>query len=224
MAKDRSYYKEKFEKFMGETMSYVPQQNETFTQIEECDYYFYSNRGYMFSAWGSGVKMLKPYKTGRKGTKQNGDPKRQNYEWKTGFNVHLRMADMAEKYAPNKFVTESIPEDSEEYDNHHQYGHNMAKSPQEINRADHLQQVPHSIHLKFNKMQMQTVEDVLNDQPPSGIPHFAVKSWKEFLDHLLVHEQPYMLVAEYDLNSGECKRTYAENLEWTEAKEWLSQA
>ena len=202
-----------------ETWNYVPQQDETFTQIEECPYYFYSSMGYMFSAWGSGVKMLKPYKTGRKGTKQNGDPKRQNYEWKTGSNVHLRMADMAEKYAPNKFVTESIPEDSEPYDNHHQYGHNMVKSPQEINRADHLQQVPHSIHLIFNKMQMQTVEDVLDEQILPVDPRFT--HW--LLDHMIVDVQPYMLVAEYSLKSGECKRTYAENLEWTEAKEMMKQ-
>ena len=212
----RKEYLRKFEKIKNETWCYIPRAGEEIVQIEECDYYFYSNEGYMYSVYGKDIRPLKATLTGKKGTKKDGTKKRQDWAWKPSTGKSLKMTAMAAKYFPNKFETEAyidLPE--EQYQNHHI---NCNASEMELpasvmNRAADIQRVPEVVHEHMTKIQRKTVDQILQeDNVPKEVPHYYVTSWEDFFASGKILVQPYMEVFDFDTESGHCKRAYAQNV------------
>lgn len=218
----REEYKDKFDQFMRE-YAYIKQNGEEIIQIEEVPYYFFSNKGYMFSVYGKTLRFLKPCKSGKKGKKKDGADKRQAWEWKDSHGQHLRMTTMAAKYFPNRFDTEEfhyMPEMT--YQNHHMYcnGWDMSISPQQLNRAEDLQQVPEHIHEFMTQEQKKTWDEVSDSRVtlPAGLPVLKV-DLESFIKsgNILMH--PYMIVFEYDKKSMKCQKSYIKNIDRIEVIE-----
>lgn len=148
----REEYSRKFDDLMMNTFNYVMQEGEQIVQCKEPYpvYWFVSNKGYLFSAYGGKVKVVKPNHR-YMGTK-NKDGIRTGQDWYYEYKVkgqkhnkHVTMHRvMSDCFLKNEF-------ESDNNEIHHirkknQYKPNEAR---ECNRADNLQLLPRDVHKKL---------------------------------------------------------------------------
>lgn len=85
--KTREDYKQKFDKLM-ETFNFIPQDGEEIVQCKDPypPYWFVSNKGYVLSVYGHGIKYIAPSirKTGRK----NKDGERPGRDWNYTYSTN----------------------------------------------------------------------------------------------------------------------------------------
>lgn len=156
--KTREDYKQKFDNLM-ETFNFIPQAGEEIVQCKEPypAYWFVSNKGYVMSVWGHGLKFLSPaiHKTGSKN--KNGE--RPGREWKysngkmTNIAVHKIVAD---HFLTNEFTSDQSG------DVHHiakksSFGDDEWK---ECNSADNMQRLPPEIHNELTQYSRRTPEQI----------------------------------------------------------------
>lgn len=217
MKMTREEYKDKFMRLWKQHWNYIPQENELIIQIEECDYLFYSNMGYMYSVFGRDIKTLKPSPCGKRGTKKDGTPKRRDWEWKMSGGKHLKMTTMAMKYFSNVFEHEEYI--GEPYENHHIHcnGGDMSKAPQQINKASELERVPRSIHNKMTQEQSKTYDEVLNEQVPEDAAHYQfIGKGSDLLEHIEC-ASPYVMMFTYDKDTNKCTEAIVEHIAMEDA-------
>ena len=170
----RQQYSDKFDKQM-ERFNYIPQQGEMILQCSAPypDYWFMSNKGYLFSAYYNEARILKPNPT--ETGKKNKEGKRTGQSWEYEYKVegeknnrHVAMHKlMAEMFAKDEFVSD------EERDVHHIQKRTCfdANQPQFCNRAENLQQLPNSVHKKAtcfgNKSEKELDEEIMGKMKKS---------------------------------------------------------
>lgn len=159
----REDYKRKFDKLM-ETFNFIPQAGEEIVQCREPypAYWFVSNKGYVLSVSGNGIKYIAPAikKTGVKN--KNGE--RSGRDWyvnssaingkKTSVSIHKIVAD---HFCINEFSGDY------EGDTHHIIKKNSFADNQwkECNEAANLQKLPTEIHqelTQYSKKQPEQIE------------------------------------------------------------------
>ncbi|MDD6343620.1 MAG: hypothetical protein PUA54_06315 [Coprococcus catus] len=173
----RQQYSDKFDQQM-ERFNYIPQQGEMILQCSAPypDYWFMSNKGYLFSAYYNEARILKPNPT--ETGKKNKAGKRTGQSWEYEYKVegeknnrHVAMHKlMAEMFAKDEFVSD------EERDVHHIQKRTCfdANQPQFCNRAENLQQLPNSVHKKAtcfgNKTEKELHEEIMGKMKKSKKP------------------------------------------------------
>lgn len=156
----REEYKVRFDDFMNK-FYYIPQKDEEFRQCSypHPDYWFISNKGYIFSAARLNVKIIKPCfcETGVK----NKDGERTGITWKYGAyrDEHNRTWNMDKMIA--EYFLENQFEFAEKTEVHHikkrlSFDKN---APQDCNRADNLQILPKSVHTELTKYASKTFDE-----------------------------------------------------------------
>ncbi len=145
----REEYSRKFDDLMMNTFNYVMQEGE---QIVQCKapypaYWFMSNKGYLFSAYGNKIKVVKPNHR-YTGTK-NKDGSRTGQDWYYEYKVqgqkhnkHVTMYRvMSDCFLENEF-------ESDDNEIHHIRKKNQYKPSEgkECKRAENLQLLPREIH------------------------------------------------------------------------------
>lgn len=159
----REDYKRKFDKLM-ETFNFIPQAGEEIVQCREPypAYWFVSNKGYVMSVSGNGIKYIAPAikRTGVKN--KNGE--RSGRDWyvnssaingkKTSVSIHKIVAD---HFLTNEFTGNC------DGDTHHIIKKNSFADNQwkECNEADNLQKLPTEIHqelTQYSKKQPEQIE------------------------------------------------------------------
>ena len=142
-------YSKKFDDLMENTFNYVMQEGEQIVQCKEPypAYWFMSNKGYLFSAYGSKIKVVKSNHryTGTKNKDGSRTGQDWYYEYKVAgqkHNKHVTMYRvMSDCFCENEFG-------SEDNEIHHIRKKNQYKPSdgKECNRADNLQLLPRKIH------------------------------------------------------------------------------
>lgn len=163
----REEYAEKFKEQMNR-YNYIPQAGEHIVQCKENyrNYWFISNKGYLFSAYKNDVEILKPRfdKTGvaNKAGERNG--KSWRYGTRFAGDKNLTRFDMG-KMIVDHFGTNEFPSNDEETEIHHITKRNSFESneAQKCNRADNLQILPKSIHKNLTKFSSKTSEEYDKD-------------------------------------------------------------
>ena len=226
--KTREVYKEKYNKLNGERY-YIPQDGEEVVQIEECDYYFLRNTGYLESVYGKKIKVLKPYSTGKGGLKTDGTPKRRELAYKPSNVKPLYMSKLMMKYFPNKFINKAFTDEfiNNLYETHHIHcdGGDMSKSPQEKNRASNLQDIPISGHKFLTREQSKTSDQVINEFEKEINKSQPIVFTQQELESVFSNlqkqnETPYIYFMEYDLkDDGKCKKSMMDNISYDEVKD-----
>lgn len=162
-------YQKKFEKLM-ETFNFVPQAGEEIVQCKEPypAYWFVSNKGYVMSVWGNGIKYIAPVikRTGAKN--KNGE--RPGRDWyynyfnkkMTKISVHKIVAD---HFCLNEFTGDCSG------DTHHIIKKNSFADNQwkECNEAANLQKLPPEIHnelTQYARKQPEQIEAEWNQIEP----------------------------------------------------------
>lgn len=161
----REEYKEKFDKLFAE-MNYITQAGEKIIQCKDGypEYWFISNKGYLFSAYGKTLKIIKPIfdKTGKANKEGNraGKTWRYSTKYRKPANAALDRYDMgkmiAEHFGKNEFNSD------EETEIHHikkrlTFGEAEA---QKCNRIDNLQMLPKSIHKELTHYASKTSDEI----------------------------------------------------------------
>lgn len=159
----RAYYKNKF-KQQFKDLCYIPQENE---EIRQCKapypkYWFLSNKGYLFSAFGANLKLIKPYykETGIKD--KNGN--RTGYTWEYQYKVKGKKHNqhiivhklMCDTFLENEFDNYDEPMEIHHKRKKNKFNHNQS---QFCNRAVNLQLLPRSIHKELTKYTSKTMND-----------------------------------------------------------------
>jgi len=145
----REEYSKKFDDLMENTFNYVMQEGEQIVQCKEPypAYWFMSNKGYLFSAYGSKIKVVKSNHryTGTKNKDGSRTGQDWYYEYKVAgqeHNKHVTMYRvMSDCFCENEFG-------SEDNEIHHIRKKNQYKPSEgkECNRAENLQLLPRKIH------------------------------------------------------------------------------
>lgn len=146
----REEYKEKFDRLFSE-LNYIPQAGE---EIVQCgypypDYWFLSNKGYLFTVWYNTIKVVKPY--GSHMGFKNKDGNRGQNDWyylnpKTSKKVrHHKL--VSEYFAKDEFAQWKEFKD-ESRETHHKINKSKfnLNEPQKANNIDNLQILPLSVH------------------------------------------------------------------------------
>ena len=160
--KTKEDYKQKFEKLM-ETFNFIPQDGEEIVQCKEPypAYWFVSNKGYVMSVWGQGIKYLAPvvHRTGSKNKNGQKAGREWNYNClcekkKTVVPVHRIIAD--------HFLTSEFDQRDQEEVHHvvkrSSFGDDEWKK---CNEAENLQKLPTKIHKEltaYAKKQPEQIE------------------------------------------------------------------
>lgn len=139
----------KFDDLMENTFNYVMQEGEQIVQCKEPypAYWFMSNKGYLFSAYGSKIKVVKSNHryTGTKNKDGSRTGQDWYYEYKVAgqkHNKHVTMYRvMSDCFCENEFG-------SEDNEIHHIRKKNQYKPSEgkECNRAENLQLLPREVH------------------------------------------------------------------------------
>lgn len=164
----REDYLKKWEKLM-ETFNFIPQAGEKIVQCKEPypAYWFVSNKGYVLSVWGNGIKYIAPriHKTGRKN--KNGE--REGRDWQYNYSTNSKITTIsihkiiADHFLINEFTGESSG------DVHHIVKKNSFADNQwkECNEADNMQKLPPEIHDEltiYAKKQPEQIEAEWNQK------------------------------------------------------------
>lgn len=164
----REDYLKKWEKLM-ETFNFIPQAGEEIVQCKEPypAYWFVSNKGYVLSVWGNGIKYIAPriHKTGRKN--KNGE--RAGRDWQYNYSTNSKITTIsihkiiADHFLINEFTGESSG------DVHHIVKKNSFADNQwkECNEADNMQKLPPEIHDEltiYAKKQPEQIEAEWNQK------------------------------------------------------------
>ena len=164
----REDYLKKWEKLM-ETFNFIPQAGEKIVQCKEPypAYWFVSNKGYVLSVWGNGIKYIAPriHKTGRKN--KNGE--RAGRDWQYNYSTNSKITTIsihkiiADHFLINEFTGESSG------DVHHIVKKNSFADNQwkECNEADNMQKLPPEIHDEltiYAKKQPEQIEAEWNQK------------------------------------------------------------
>lgn len=166
--KTREDYKQKFEKLM-ETFNFIPQDGEEIVQCKEPypAYWFVSNKGYVMSVWGNGIKYIAPriHKTGRKN--KNGE--RAGRDWQYNYSTNSKITTISiHKIVADHFCINEFSGDCSG-DVHHIIKKNSFADNQwkECNEADNMQKLPPEIHDEltiYAKKQPEQIEAEWNQQ------------------------------------------------------------
>lgn len=204
----RQQYSDKFDQQM-ERFNYIPQQGEMILQCSAPypDYWFMSNKGYLFSAYYNDARILKPLfrETGVK----NKEGKRPGQDWYYEYKVVGEKNNR--KISMHKLMAEMFLEDEfisdEKRHTHHVQKRTCfdANQPQFCNRAENLQQLPNSVHKKAtcfgNKTEKELDEEVMEEIKKSGKPVLFFTSQQ--LDGIVVEsiksslatgDQPFIVI------------------------------
>lgn len=158
--KTREDYKQKFDNLM-ETFNFIPQDGEEIVQCKEPypAYWFVSNKGYVMSVWGHGLKFLSPaiHKTGSKSKKGKKPGREWNYNY---FCERMTKAPLHKIIADHFLINEFTGDCSG--DVHHvvkksSFGDDEWK---ECNEADNLQRLPAEIHNELTQYSRRTPEQI----------------------------------------------------------------
>ena len=153
MRKYKKYTREecskKFDDLMMNTFNYVMQEGEQIVQCKEPypAYWFMSNKGYLFSAYGNKIKVVKPNHryTGTKNKDGSRTGQDWYYEYKVKGQKHNKHVSMY-RVMSDCFLENEFGSDDNEI--HHIRKKNQYKPSEgkECNRADNLQLLPREIH------------------------------------------------------------------------------
>ena len=160
--KTREDYKQNFDKLM-ETFNFIPQAGEEIVQCKAPypPYWFVSNKGYVMSVWGQGLKFLSPviHRTGSKNKNGQKAGREWNYNYlcekkKTVVPVHRIIAD---HFLINEFTCD-----------HSEEVHHVVKRSsfadddwKKCNEAENLQKLPRKVHkelTQYSKKQPEQIE------------------------------------------------------------------
>lgn len=187
----REEYNNKFNKQL-EKVNYIFQAGEIIKQCEAPypDYWFASNKGYVFTAYYNDFRVLKPHHryTGIK----NKDGKRPGQDWYYEYGVegekynrHIPVHKlMSDTFLKNEF-------DTEEYEIHHKKKRNtfQPNESQYCNRIDNLQLLPRTVHKELTKYASKTTDEldkeVEKKVKKSGCPVYAFT--EEQLEKILIN-------------------------------------
>lgn len=174
----RDEYAEKFKKQFGK-VAYVLQEGEEIVQCSAPypEYWFASNKGYVFTASRSEFKVLKQHY--RRTGKKNKDGERPGQDWYYEYKVKGEKNNRhvpVHKIISDTFLTNAF--DSKDDEIHHKRKRSVFK-PNEgklCNRADNLQVLPRSVHKELTKYANKTMNE-LNEETEkkieeSGCPVF----------------------------------------------------
>lgn len=145
----REEYSKKFDDLMMNTFNYVMQEGEQIVQCKEPypAYWFMSNKGYLFSAYGNKIKVVKPNHryTGTKNKDGSRTGQDWYYEYKVKGQKHNKHVSMY-RVMSDCFLENEFGSDDNEI--HHIRKKNQYKPSEgkECNRADNLQLRPREIH------------------------------------------------------------------------------
>lgn len=204
----RQQYSDKFDQQM-ERFNYIPQQGEMILQCSAPypDYWFMSNKGYLFSAYYNEARILKPNPT--ETGKKNKEGKRTGQSWEYEYKVegeknnrHISMHKlMAEMFVEDEFVSD------EERDVHHIQKRTSfdVSQPQFCNRAENLQRIPTPIHKQATYYGSKTMEELDKETQKkideSGCPQyfFTQQQLQQILETALkssiaAGQQPYLIM------------------------------
>lgn len=159
--KTREDYKQKFDKLM-ETFNFIPQDGEEIVQCKDPypPYWFVSNKGYVLSVYGHGIKYIAPSirRTGRKNKDGERPGRDWNYTYSTNgkwikISVHKVIAD---HFCLNEFTGDCSG------DTHHIIKKNSFADNQwkECNEADNLQKLPQEIHQELTQYSRRMPEQI----------------------------------------------------------------
>ena len=153
MRKYKKYTREECSKkcddLMMNTFNYVMQEGEQIVQCKEPypAYWFMSNKGYLFSAYGNKIKVVKPNHryTGTKNKDGSRTGQDWYYEYKVKGQKHNKHVSMY-RVMSDCFLENEFGSDDNEI--HHIRKKNQYKPSEgkECNRADNLQLLPREIH------------------------------------------------------------------------------
>ena len=185
---------------MMNTFNYVMQEGEQIVQCKEPypAYWFMSNKGYLFSAYGNKIKVVKPNHR-YTGTK-NKDGSRTGQDWYYEYkivdqkhNKHVSMYRvMSDCFLENEFG-------SDDNEIHHIRKKNQYKPSEgkECNRADNLQLLPREIHKNLTYYASKTDVDHNKEMEEkiknADCPSFQLSSFHRN-SFRCCECQPYMIV------------------------------
>lgn len=204
----REQYKEKFDQQM-EKFYYIKQPGEVILQCNAPypEYWFLSNKGYLFSAYNNDVRIIKPNltETGAKNKEGKRTGQTWEYEYKVAGeknNRHVAMHKlMAEMFVEDEFTSD------EDRDVHHIQKRTCfdASQPQFCNCADNLQRIPTPIHKQATYYGSKTMEELEEETQKkieeSGCPQFFLtqQQFQMVLESVLKSRiaagvQPYVIM------------------------------
>lgn len=162
----RQQYSDKFDQQM-ERFNYIPQPGE---MIHQCsapypDYWFLSNKGYLFTAYYNDVRIVKPNyrETGVKNKEGKRTGQDWYYEYKVAGEKNNRKISM-HKLMAEMFVKDEFTSDEKRHTHHVQKRTSFEENqPQFCNRAENLQDLPNSAHKKATYFGSKTAEE-LNEE------------------------------------------------------------
>lgn len=170
-------YSDKFDKQM-ERFNYIPQPGEMILQCSAPypDYWFLSNKGYLFSAYFDDVRILKPNlrTTGVKNKEGKRPGQDWYYEYKVVGEKNNRKISM-HKLMAEMFVEDEFASAEKRHTHHVQKRTSFEENqPQFCNRAENLQQLPNSVHKKAtcfgNKTEKELDEEIMKKIKKSKKP------------------------------------------------------
>ena len=162
----REEYAEKFDKLFSK-LNYIPQSGEKIVQCKEPypDYWFISNKGYVFSVYKNNIKVIKPNFdcTGKANKEGKRAGKGWRYGTRIGGNKNLTRYDMgklmADHFAENEFKSD------EDTEIHHikKRSNFLEDEAHKCNSADNLQKLPKSIHKELTYYASKTTKEIDED-------------------------------------------------------------
>lgn len=161
----REEYKEKFDKLFSK-INYIPQAGEEIIQCKEGypEYWFISNKGYLFSAYGKTLEIIKPIfdATG----KANKEGKRAGRSWRYGTRYRKPAKAPLDRYDMGKMITDHFGKNEFNSDEEIEIHHIKKRltfeesEAQKCNRADNLQILPKSIHTELTHYASKTSDEI----------------------------------------------------------------
>ena len=161
----REEYSKKFDDLMENTFNYVMQEGEQIVQCKEPypAYWFMSNKGYLFSAYGNKIKVVKP--NHRYTGTQNKEGIRTSQDWYYEYRIkgqkHCKHITMHRIMSDCFLKSEFGSENNEKNEIHHIRKKNQYKQSEarECNRADNLQLLPRDVHKNLTYYASKTDAD-----------------------------------------------------------------
>lgn len=159
----REEYAEKFEELFSK-INYIPQSGEKIVQCKEPypDYWFVSNKGYVFSVYKNNIKVIKPNFdcTGKANKEGKRVGKGLRYGTRISGNKNLTRYDMG-KLMTDHFTENEFKSDEDTEIHHIRKRKNFeSNEAQFCNRADNLQILPVSIHKKLTQYSNKTNKEL----------------------------------------------------------------
>lgn len=161
----REEYSKKFDDLMENTFNYVMQEGEQIVQCKEPypAYWFVSNKGYLFSAYGNKIKVVKPNHryTGTKNKEGIRTSQDWYYEYRIKGQKHCKHITMHRIMSDCFLKSEFGSENNEKNEIHHIRKKNQYKQSEarECNRADNLQLLPRDVHKNLTYYASKTDAD-----------------------------------------------------------------